>query len=143
MPRPVLAARWALAGYLVFLAVALLSPTSSEQSHAVVLAGRLLTGLLPDAWLTFGRLEVLANVALMVPAGFLVRAGVRRSRWQDWTAYGFLAAAAVEGAQGLLLPHRQASFSDIVANTLGVAIGAALAGLALRAVRHVVRDGAA
>ena len=40
---------------------------------------------------------------------------------------GFLGAMAVELAQGLLLPGRQASFSDVVANGAGALLGALLA----------------
>jgi VanZ family protein len=46
--------------------------------------------------------------------------------WRDWTAFGFCLACLVELLQGLLLPGRHASFSDVVANTLGALLGALL-----------------
>ena len=53
-------------------------------------------------------------------------------RWQEWTAYGFLGAIAVELFQGLVLPGREASLSDIVSNGLGALLGALLAHLWVR-----------
>ncbi|MGB0101357.1 MAG: VanZ family protein, partial [Nocardioides sp.] len=49
-----------------------------------------------------------------------------RLTWQEWTAYAFVGAGLVELTQGLLLPDRSATFSDVVANTLGGLIGAAV-----------------
>jgi len=43
-------------------------------------------------------------------------ASALRLRWQDWIAYGFLAALFVEIVQGLVLPGRYASCADVVAN---------------------------
>jgi VanZ family protein len=42
----------------------------------------------------------------------------------EWTAIGFLAAMFVELFQAFVLPGRTATFSDIVANTLGALLGA-------------------
>jgi glycopeptide antibiotics resistance protein len=116
-----------LAAYLVLLALALFWPTSDQQSGAVVwLQGLLrLAGFAPDLT-TFDRLEVLMNVVIVAPATFLAALVVPRYGWRDWTCFGFVAALAVEAAQGLLLAGRQASFSDVVANTAGALAGAAL-----------------
>lgn len=118
--------------YAVLLAVALLSPSSEVQSSLVVDVARLLRSFLPDSWINYTRVEVGLNAVIVAPLTFLGSVAWSRLRWQDWTAYGFLGAAAVELVQGVLLPARQASFSDIVANTAGACVGALLSKLVSR-----------
>lgn len=116
-----------LALYLVLLAVALFSPSSQQQSNAVVWVGELLRVLgAPPRLTSFDRLEVVMNAVIVAPATFLASMVVPRFGWRDWTCFGFVAALTVEAAQGLLLPGRQASFSDVVANTAGALIGSAV-----------------
>ena len=69
------------------------------------------------------------NLVILAPLSLLGALAFQSTRWQDWTAYGFLGAVAMEMTQGLLLPERTASFSDIVANGLGAFVGALVAGL--------------
>ena len=71
------------------------------------------------------------NLVIIAPLSFLGTMAFQSTRWQDWTAYGFLGAVAIEMLQGLLLPDRAAGFSDIVANTAGAFLGALVAGLLL------------
>lgn len=58
----------------------------------------------------------------------------RRTNWRDWTAYGFVISFGVEAVQALFLPHRSATFSDVVANTLGGLLGGLLGALVSRLV---------
>ena len=114
--------------YAALLAVVLLSPTSATQSSLVSDLVRWMTGLgLDPRVVTYNRAEILMNVAIIAPLTFLASLVAPRIRWQAWTAYAFLGATSVEIVQGLLLPHRQASFSDIVANTAGALLGAVIA----------------
>ena len=110
--------------YALVLVVVLLSPTSDVQRSLVIDIARALRVVLPDSWVTFSRVEVATNAVIIAPISFLGSIVWQRLRWQDWVAYGFLGASAIELTQGLLLPHRSASFSDIVANTMGALIGA-------------------
>jgi len=120
-----------LAVYSVLLVVALFSPSSDQQSGAVLWLGDVLDAVgIPSGITTFDRLEVLMNAVIVAPATFLAALAVPRFNWRDWTCFGFVASVAVEAVQGLLLPGRQASFSDVVANTAGALLGA----VALRAV---------
>jgi VanZ family protein len=113
--------------YLALLAVALFSPSSEQQSNAVVWLEGLLRVLgAPHMLTSYNRLEVVMNAVIVAPATFLASMVVPRFGWRDWTCFGFVAALTVEAAQGLLLPGRQASFSDVVANTAGALIGSAL-----------------
>ena len=116
-----------LASYLVLLAVALFSPSSEQQSNAVVWLEGLLRILgAPPRLASYDRLEVVMNAVIVAPATFLASMVVPRFGWRDWTCFGFVASMAVEGVQALLLPGRQGSFSDVVANTAGALIGSAL-----------------
>jgi glycopeptide antibiotics resistance protein len=112
--------------YVLVLAVVLFSPTSHVQTALVNDLVRVLQALLPDSWVTFTRVEVLMNAVIIAPVSFLGSRVWPRLRWQDWTAYAFVGASTVELIQGVLLPGRQASFSDIVANTIGALLGAVL-----------------
>ena len=137
-------ARVLLGIYSVLLALALFSPTSHQQSSAVVHLGSLLASHgVPTTFVTYPRLEVLMNAAIVAPLTFLASLSWPSWSWRDWTAAGFLGAVAVELAQGLLLPDRQAAFSDIVANTAGALVGAVAGALVVAMVRPMLRTRAA
>lgn len=80
-----------------------------------------------------GLIDVLLNVCLFVPLGIGVRLTARGS-----TARGLLTAAVsgllvsltVEATQGLALPGRDASLSDLLTNTTGATVGYLLVGMA-------------
>lgn len=114
-----------LVGYSALLAVALLAPTSGTQSELaqwVADLGRTV-GFGPET-ATQARAEFLCNALILAPVALLGSLLWPRTTWRDWTAYGFLIAGSVELIQGLLLPDRTASFTDVVANTLGCLLGA-------------------
>ena len=122
--------------YSLLLLLAVLSPSSSDQSSMVQWLGRLLEDLgVPGALVTFNRLEVVMNAVIVAPVTFLGSMVRPRLTWRDWTAWGFAAAASVETIQLVVLPGRHASFSDVVANTGGALLGA----LAMVVVRRVLR----
>jgi glycopeptide antibiotics resistance protein len=121
--------------YLVLLLVVLLAPTSDAQSSMVDWLAGVLRDLGAPRWLTnFGRLEVVMNAAIIAPVTVLASVLRPSSRWQEWTAYGFVGSLVVETIQLVLLPSRHGSFSDVVANTLGALLGAVVfkVGRALR-----------
>ncbi len=74
-------------------------------------------------WLYWTRLEVLANVAMLVPVALLLTFVLGARRW--WMAVGICVAASigVEAVQ-YLMPGRVSSILDVIANTLGAVIGA-------------------
>lgn len=129
-----------LAVYCAGLVFVLFSPTSTRQTSAVFWLAHVLTRLgAPARFVVFSRLEVLMNVVIVAPVTLLASFLRPSWSWRDWTALGFCLACVVELCQGLLLPARHASFSDVVANALGALLGALL-GAAVRAV--VARRGA-
>ena len=79
-------------------------------------------------WLTYGRVEKLANVAMFVPFGLLLALHLGPRRWWLGWVIGAAFSGVIEGAQATLLsPTRYATISDLVTNTVGAGIGAALA----------------
>jgi glycopeptide antibiotics resistance protein len=114
--------------YLLFLAYVFLSPSSEMQSTAVSVVDGVLSRLgFPESFSTPERLEFVCNALIVVPVPVLGSLVLPGWSWRDWTAVGFVLAGCVEVTQGLLLPDRDASHADVVANTLGALMGACLA----------------
>jgi glycopeptide antibiotics resistance protein len=78
--------------------------------------------------LTWSQTEVLANVALFVPLGFLLTIAFGRSAIA--VVCCVLLSAAIEYAQLRYLPSRVPSVADVEHNSFGAALGA-LAGFAV------------
>ena len=76
-----------------------------------------------------GGVDAVLNIALFVPLGAALWLLTRRSGIA--VALGFAVSLAVEAAQGLLIAGRDATVSDLLANTLGAWAGAVLARHAL------------
>ncbi len=66
--------------------------------------------------------EFLANIALFVPLGLLLVAAWPRSNAWVVLLLGYSASATIELVQ-TLLPSRYPTLSDVIANTIGTAIG--------------------
>jgi glycopeptide antibiotics resistance protein len=90
-----------------------------------------LHGLGAPSWFDYPFVEFSANVLLFVPIGFLVAALLGRRRAWLAVVSGGLASLAIELAQWALLPARYPSAADVLANTMGAAIGAGLLALVL------------
>lgn len=106
--------RWEGAGLLVYsavLAVALLAPTSRTQSA--------MASLVTALGLSQAQAEFVCNALIVMPVSAVGSLLWTRTTWRTWTAIAFVGACAVETAQGVLLPDRTPSATDVVANTLG------------------------
>jgi glycopeptide antibiotics resistance protein len=123
-----LAVAAALGAYLVF------QPDAATSSGAVLRLSRILYrhGVVPYARAA-DIVEFGLNVALFVPGAFAAALLWPRVRWWQWVLVGLAVSAAIETVQGVFLPARDAEPRDLVANTLGAALGAG-AGLVLRRV---------
>lgn len=125
MPRPVVAAaRWLFPAYLVVLALIVFLPARE--------AGRL-TGVVGWLALQVGKLgipvdpayvvlEFTANILLFLPFGLLATVAYPRLRPVLVIAIGFASSVVIELVQ-LAIPSRYATVSDVIANTVGTAIG--------------------
>ena len=78
-------------------------------------------------WITYGVVESTANVLLFVPVGAVAFLLLPRRLWPVSLLVGPALSVAIEVSQALLRPGRVATFDDIVANSLGAAIGWVLA----------------
>jgi glycopeptide antibiotics resistance protein len=137
--------RWLLAlsgAYVLALALIGFWRTPVDQNVPV-------TDFAPVAWMadllqldpaqSYTLLESAANVVLFIPLGALVLLWRRQWTWLHATFLALGATVAIELLQQTLRPERFASVNDVVANTLGGAVGALLVvgGRALAARRPV------
>jgi glycopeptide antibiotics resistance protein len=124
--------RWLLlltGAYVLALALVALWKTPVDQNVAV-------TQLRPVVWMadlfnltvpqSYTAVESGANVVLFMPLGALVLLWRRDWSWLQATVVAFATTALIETLQQVLRPERFASAADVVANTLGGAIGALL-----------------
>ena len=124
----------ALAAWVGVLAFTLLAPSAEGPSWLVGTVSTTAAAVgLPSALVAPERVEFLLNAAAFVPVSFLGSLLWSRPTWRDWTAGGFVASFLVELVQAVALDGRSATHSDVVANTLGALVGAALGAALLMA----------
>lgn len=116
--------------YTAFIALITLTPQQLDTGPDSFIA-RLLSFFASresTAWIDYATLEKLANVGLFVPFGFLLALQLGQNRWWVGWAAGAALSCLIEGTQLILLSAtRVADVSDLVTNTLGAGLGAALA----------------
>jgi glycopeptide antibiotics resistance protein len=120
-------------GYLVLVGYITLGPqpvnadTDGIVSRLLILFGRY------DAtdWVTYSRLEFLANVAMFVPIGLFFLLLFGRRLWWLSILFGIALTCGIEYAQ-TFLPTRVPDVRDLVSNSAGATIGV-LVGLVLTA----------
>lgn len=112
--------------YVVYLAALLYlvwEPDASTPGGVVVWLAEVLAGWgLPDALRV---VEFGLNVLLFVPLSLLGAFVLDRWDTRFWLFAGLGGTVVIELVQGLLLPLRSASGSDLVANTSGAVVGLA------------------
>ena len=117
--------------YLGFVGWLTLTPGSAAPTSSA-LAMRVLARLQRVeelSWLTYGRAEFLANIALFVPVGVFLLLLFSPRFWWIAAAAGLAMTSLIETAQRSI-PGRVPDERDIVANTLGALVGI-LVGLVL------------
>jgi glycopeptide antibiotics resistance protein len=140
MSTPATLTRWCAGALLILytfvIAKLTLFPAASE-SGTFDLLNRIMTRI-SDGRLDWSQTEVLANIALFVPAGFLLAVVLGRA----WISIVLcvLCSAAIELAQQRYLPSRVPSLADVEHNGLGGLIGALLAWPVAYAIRMSTRN---
>lgn len=130
---------WVIGGLIVYglaVGIVLLLPvTYSGIVNAI--GGWLRTGL-GLSFFGFGWVEFFANVLMFLPLGFLLTLLLKRRRYGVGLA--LLISVGAEVAQ-IVIPSRQPSLRDILANAIGAAVGALLAWLlVVRRRRRAAKD---
>jgi glycopeptide antibiotics resistance protein len=125
-----------LLAYLAGLVFAFLDPSADIAGRfvaAVASTGR--DAGVPEVLLTADRAEFICNALIITPAVLAAALLWPDRSWTTWTAYGFVGSLSIEVVQGLFLPDRNASFVDVVANTLGALLGSVAGFLVIRLAR--------
>ena len=115
--------------YLGTLAWLTLTPSNTSE-RTFSLLQRVVRAFQSNAdtdFLTFARVEFMANVALFVPMGVFVVLLLGRRLWWAGIFAGVLASCWIELAQGIWLSDRVSDPRDLVSNGLGTALGVLLA----------------
>lgn len=134
LPFATIAARVLLVPYVIALALIVWLPATaaSKATGIVVHLARYVsahTGIALGT--TYPVFEFLANIALFVPLGLLLVAAWPRSNAWVVLLLGYSASVTIELVQ-TLLPSRFPTLSDVIANTLGTAIGCLIARVFVR-----------
>ncbi|MDM4762584.1 VanZ family protein [Galbitalea sp. SE-J8] len=110
--------------YLGVVAWVTLGPQPLDAQQSAVL-NRIIAELARHPsldWLTYSRVEFLANVAMFVPVGVFFLLLVGRRAWIMAVLAGIAATFTIEFTQ-LFLPTRVPDPRDVIANSAGAAIG--------------------
>lgn len=119
--------------YLAAVAAITLTPQPAPSDNGLLRTiADLLARLPATAWLTIETLEFVANIALFVPLGVLGVLLLGRRRWWLVLLVGVVLTGVIEAAQ-FGIPNRVPDVRDLLANTLGTAVGIVLALLPRRA----------
>ncbi|MGN7200857.1 VanZ family protein [Arthrobacter sp. SAFR-044] len=83
-------------------------------------------------WFDYNFVEAAANIALLIPVGFVAALAFPHKKWWQIGAFGMFISGCIELGQFLFLHDRFASSSDVITNTSGAIIGALMAGVAIQ-----------
>ncbi|MFF2052370.1 VanZ family protein [Leifsonia sp. NPDC058194] len=125
MPRRVLAV--VTAAYLLAVAWITLNPFPPDPHRNSLLTSLLALFAETPAltWVTYDVVEFSANILMFVPMGVLLTLLLGREHWWLALALGIAATLTIEFVQ-LFLPARYSDARDLLANTLGTAVGIAI-----------------
>jgi glycopeptide antibiotics resistance protein len=127
---------FAMLVYAAFVLVITISPRMPGTGFVGRVVDRLLFGLHSRGylnWLEFHHLEFFGNILMFVPLGVFAALLLSRRAWWTLLFMGSAFSAAIELFQATFLPGRYPEIRDVVSNTTGFLIGAAVS-IALRLV---------
>ncbi|NUU05665.1 VanZ family protein [Leifsonia sp. C5G2] len=124
--RPVLSVLTVV--YLAAVAYITLNPAPGDPAGNPLLRSllRAVSAVPGLGWVDYAVAEFTANILLFVPMGLLFTLLLGRWRWWLAVSLGIAATLGIEFVQ-LFLPARFTDARDVLANTLGTLIGAAVA----------------
>jgi glycopeptide antibiotics resistance protein len=111
-------------GYLGFVGWATLGPQpiNASNSHWLWVALNFFSAHHSTQWITYNRVQFIANIGMFVPVGVFLLLLFGRRLWFVAVLGGAALTCAIEAAQ-LFIPGRVSDVWDLVANTLGAVIG--------------------
>lgn len=130
-------ARALLAIYVLAGLVVLLQPSAAIASRTIGDAASFLAAHGAPEALTSKRVEDVLNAALFAPVAALALLATPRLRWTTVTITAFAGSLGIELFQGFFLPARTCEAIDVVTNTAGALVGAALGAFIRRCVSLV------
>lgn len=117
--------RWAVVTLVLsglILAAGMLGPSPAALFSRVAIGADHVEGL---ESITFGAVELAANVLVFVPVALLLAAALPRvSRWWIWA--GCVGASCVVELVQVLLPDRHPTIVDVLTNSAGAGVGVLL-----------------
>ncbi|MCU1442888.1 MAG: VanZ family protein [Cryobacterium sp.] len=110
--------------YLVFVGWITLGPQPLDSSNNAWLLRALNFFSRHNAtdWITYGRVEFIANIGMFVPIGVFLLLLFGRRLWLLAIVIGIMLTCSIEFTQQFL-PTRYPDVRDLVANTVGAVIG--------------------
>lgn len=133
MPRRSRLLRATTALYLAVVALITLTPQPRPTDNGLLRSiAEVLARWPATAWIDIDAVEFVANIALFVPLGVLGILLFGRQRWWLVLLAGVVLTGGIEAAQ-FGIPNRVPDVRDLLANTLGTALGVTLAFLPRRA----------
>lgn len=126
-------ARVLLGPYLVALGLVVFLPAHDAErvTGIVAMAADLLAAIGVPREPAVAGLEFLANIALFVPFGVLVRTAFPNTTGPVVLVGGFALSVGIELVQ-IAIPSRVPAVSDVIANTIGVGVGVGIVVLGSR-----------
>ena len=123
--------------YGLALGIIALWPTHVDSAFAVnnTFVGRWLIGHGLTAGESYRLIEFTSNAVMYAPLGVIVMLLVPVLRWWRVCALALVVSGTFELMQAVFRPGRTADLSDIVANTLGAALGVGCV-VVMRAIRN-------
>jgi len=120
--------RSVLSAMLIPLAVVAFwpSPVDKPVSGQLTVVLHVLHSYGIPGWFNYQFVEATANVVLFVPVGFVSSLAFPEKYWWQISALGMMFSGSIELGQLMFLHDRFPTWSDVVTNTAGAAIGALL-----------------
>jgi glycopeptide antibiotics resistance protein len=117
-----LAARLAIACYLVVAALLTLTPIGSTPVEPNLVPGAGILATYRDAGLAFAVSQVIGNLLLLAPIGFLLPFALPGIGFWPGVACALALSVAIELAQWLANAGRMGDIDDVMLNTVGAAV---------------------
>ncbi len=116
-------ARLLLVAYLGFVGLVTLFPIGLGQLEPNLVPFAGIVGAFEDGGIAFGMWQLIGNMLLLAPLGFLLPSAAPRVQIGRVIGLAFALSCAIELAQWLMANGRMADIDDVWLNTIGAVVG--------------------